>query len=334
MNIKNAIQAVDTHTAGMSTRVIISGVPALKGTTMMEKKNYFLSHYDHLRSACMLEPRGHENMFGALITEPCDPTCDYGMLFMDAEGCLNMCGHGTIGVSTALVELGMVPVMEPITNIRLEAPAGPVDVTVKVENGRAVEVSFRNVPAFLYREKAVVTVPQLGRVTVDISFGGSFFALVHKEELGIEEISADRLSVIVPRALELRKCVNEQMVVRHPEVPIEGVDLVEIYGPPKASDADVQNVVVFGHGEVDRSPCGTGTCAKIAALVKEGKLELGKELVHESILGTKFRARALRNVKVNEFDAIIPEITGSAYVTGFNTLFLDEQDPFKAGFVL
>ena len=334
MNVKNAIQAVDTHTAGMSTRVIISGFPVLRGKTMMEKKNYFLSHYDHLRSACMLEPRGHENMFGALITEPSDPTCDYGMLFMDAEGYLNMCGHGTIGVSTALVELGMVPVTEPYTNIRLEAPAGPVDVMVKVENGRAEEVSFRNVPAFLYQEKAVVTVPQLGDVTVDISFGGSFFALVRKEEMRIEEIAPEHLSVIVPKALELRKCINEQIVVRHPEVPIEGVDLVEIYGPPKAPDADVQNVVVFGHGEVDRSPCGTGTCAKIAALVKEGKLALETEFVHESILGTKFRARALQNAKVGEFDAIISQITGSAYITGFNMLLLDEQDPFKAGFVL
>ena len=334
MNIKNTIQAIDTHTAGMSTRVIISGVPVLKGKTMMEKKNYFLSRYDHLRRACMLEPRGHENMFGAMITEPCDSSCDYGMLFMDAEGCLNMCGHGTIGVATALVELGMVPVMEPYTNIRLEAPAGPVDVTVKVENGRAVEVTFRNVPAFLYQEKTIVAVPQLGDVTVDISFGGSFFALVRKEELGIEEISADQLPTIVPKALELRKCINEQIVVRHPEVSIEGVELVEIYGPPKAADADVQNVVVFGHGEVDRSPCGTGTCAKIAALVKEGKLALDEEFVHESILGTKFRARALRNTKIGGFDAIVPEITGSAYVIGFNTLLLDEQDPFKAGFVL
>lgn len=334
MNIANSIRVVDTHTVGQATRIIIGGLPVLKGSTMMDKKLYFMKHYDHIRRACMLEPRGHADMFGAIITEPTDPTCDYGMIFIDGDGCLNMCGHGTIGVATTLVELGMVAVTEPYTKFRLESPAGPVDVSVRVENGRAIDVSFRNVPAFLYKENVTVSVPMLGNVTVDIAFGGSFFGIVNKDQLGIDDICPAQISTIIPKAMSLMKCINEQIEIKHPELNITSVDLIEIYGPPKTPSADVQNVVVFGHGQVDRSPCGTGTCAKLAALVKKGKLALNQEFVHESILRTRFRVRALQHTKVGIFDAIIPEITGDAYITGFNNLLLDDNDPFKNGFVL
>ncbi len=334
MNISRSIQAVDTHTSGEATRIITGGLPVLKGSTMMEKKQYFLSHYDNIRRTCMLEPRGHANMFGAVITEPTDPNCDYGVIFLDGGGCLNMCGHGTIGVSTALVELGMVEVSEPYTNLRLETPAGPVAVRVRVENGRAIEVTFRNVPAFVYQKDVSVEVPGLGAITLDIAFGGSFFGIVHKDQLGIDELTPANLPGIVPKALALRESLNRQVEICHPLLDITEVDLIEIYGPPKDPDADVQNTVVFGQGQVDRSPCGTGTCAKLAVLTAKGKLELGQEFVHESILGTTFRARALERTRVGAYDAIVPEITGSAYITGFNDLLMDELDPFKNGFVL
>lgn len=325
---------MDTHTSGEATRIITGGLPVLKGSTMMEKKQYFLSHYDNIRRTCMLEPRGHANMFGAVITEPTDPNCDYGVIFLDGGGCLNMCGHGTIGVSTALVELGMVEVSEPYTNLRLETPAGPVAVRVRVENGRAIEVTFRNVPAFVYQKDVSVEVPGLGAITLDIAFGGSFFGIVHKDQLGIDELTPANLPGIVPKALALRESLNRQVEICHPLLDITEVDLIEIYGPPKDPDADVQNTVVFGQGQVDRSPCGTGTCAKLAVLTAKGKLELGQEFVHESILGTTFRARALERTRVGAYDAIVPEITGSAYITGFNDLLMDELDPFKNGFVL
>ncbi len=334
MNISRSIQAVDTHTSGEATRIITGGLPVLKGGTMMEKKQYFLSHNDSIRRTCMLEPRGHANMFGAVITEPADPSCDYGVIFLDGGGCLNMCGHGTIGVSTALVELGMVEVSEPYTDLRLETPAGPVAVRVRVENGRAIEVTFRNVPAFVYRKDVSVEVPGLGAVTLDIAFGGSFFGIVGKDQLGIDELTPANLPGIVPKALALRESLNRQVEICHPLLDITEVDLIEIYGPPKDPDADVQNTVVFGQGQVDRSPCGTGTCAKLAVLTAKGKLELGQEFVHESILGTTFRARALERTRVGAYDAIVPEITGSAYITGFNDLLMDELDPFKNGFVL
>ncbi len=334
MNIIHSIRAVDTHTMGQATRVIIGGLPVLKGKTMMEKKHYFMEHYDHLRRAVMLEPRGHADMFGAIVTEPTDPACDYGMLFIDGEGCLNMCGHGTIGVATALVELGMVKVTEPYTDLTLESPAGPVHVKVKVENGRAVEVTFRNVPAFLYKKDVVVNVPEIGDVTMDIAFGGSFFGIVNKDQMGISDICPKQLPTIIPRALSLMKCVNQQVEIQHPTLDINSVELIEIYGPPKTPGVDVQNVVVLGHGEVDRSPCGTGTCAKLSTLVARDKLDIGQEFVHESVLCTSFRAKALERTKVGDYDAIIPEITGSAYVTGFNNLLIDDTDPVKYGFVL
>ncbi|MGX8702585.1 proline racemase family protein [Caproiciproducens sp.] len=334
MNFTNAIRVVDTHTVGQDTRIIVGGIPVLKGSSMMEKKQYFMDNYDEIRRLTMLEPRGHANMFGAILTEPTVADADYGMLFIDGEGCLNMCGHGTIGVATMLVETGMVRVTEPFTELTLEAPAGLIRVRVKVLNGHAVEASFQNVPSFLYAKDVFLDVPDLGRVCLDIAFGGSFFGIVNQKQLGIENICPENVPDIVPRALALMRCVNEHVQVQHPLLPINKVELIEVYGPPKTRGVDVQNIVVLGHGEVDRSPCGTGTCAKVATLVARGNLELGQEFVHESVLRTSFKAKALEKVKIGEFDGIIPEITGSAYITGFNHLVVDRNDPLKYGFVL
>lgn len=333
MNIKRSLQIIDTHTVGQATRIIVGGIPVLRGRTMMEKKEYFMKHWDEIRVLAMHEPRGHADMFGAVLTEPTDPSADYGMLFIDGTGCLNMCGHGTIGVAAALVETGMVPVKEPYTDIVLEAPAGLIHVKVKVTDGQAESVSFRNVPAFLYKKDVKVTVPKLGEVTCDISFGGNFFAIVKNTALGVE-IETKNLDDIITKALSLKKCINEQIKIKHPLLDIHTVDLVEIYGEAKSEDADMQNVVVLGDGEVDRSPCGTGTCAKIAALCARGELKLEEKFVYESILRTKFCARAVKKCKVGDYEAIIPEITGNAYITGFNQLVLDKRDPIGCGFVL
>jgi len=330
----NRIQTLDTHTGGEPTRVVIGGFPELPGKTVMEKKQYFVQHYDYLRRAVMLEPRGHADMFGAIITEACDPECAYGMIFMDAHGCLNMCGHGTIGVVTALMHLGMVEQTEPYTCFKLEAPAGPVEVRVRVENGRAMEVAFHNVASFTYLADVAVEVPQLGTVHLDIAFGGNFFGIVDKDQLQIADITPEQLPDMIPKAISLKHVLNEQLKIQHPALPIDCVDLIEIFGPPKVDGADVQNVVIFGEGEVDRSPCGTGTSAKLAVLASQGQLQQGEEFVHESIFGTVFRARIADYTKVGGFDAIIPEIIGAGYVTGRNEWLIDEDDPFKYGFML
>jgi len=334
MNFSKSIHAIDSHTMGESTRIIISGMPIIPGKTMAEKKEYLEKNLDYLRTAVMHEPRGHKDMFGSIITSTTSPEADLGIIFMDGGGYLNMCGHGSIGAATVAVETGMVEVHEPITNIVLEAPAGLVKAQVKVEHGKAKEVSVVNVPSFLYKRDLQVEVPDIGKVTFDISFGGSFFALVKDSELKVQ-IEPKNANIISERAMKLRDIINKEIKVQHPTQPhIKTVDLVEVYGDPKSQDANYQNVVIFGSGQVDRSPCGTGTCAKMAALYAKGELKINEVFVYESIINTKFKGRVLEETLVGEFKAIIPEITGSAFITGFNHFVIDEDDPVKYGFVL
>lgn len=334
MNIIKSIQAVDSHTMGEPTRIIVGGVPVIKGDTMPEKKAYLERHMDYIRTAIMLEPRGHKDMFGSIITQPVSKDADLGIIFMDAGGYLNMCGHGSIGAATVAVETGMVDIKEPYTNIVLESPAGLIKAKVKVENGRALETSIINVPAFLYKEEIKIEVPELGEVTVDIAFGGSFFALVNAEKLGLD-INPNNSMRLSKAGVAIRNIINKTIEVKHPTLShINTVDLVEFYGPPKNSNATLQNVVVFGEGQLDRSPCGTGTSAKMAALYSKGKLKISEEFVYESILGTMFRGKVIGETKVGNYSAIIPEITASAYITGFNHFVIDDKDPLKFGFKL
>lgn len=334
MKIARSIQAIDSHTMGEPTRIVVGGVPRIPGKTMPEKKTYLEEHMDNLRTAIMLEPRGHKDMFGSIITQPTRSDADLGIIFMDGGGYLNMCGHGSIGAATVAVETGMVEVTEPYTNIILEAPAGLIKAKVKVEDGKAVETSIENVPAFLYKQDVKINVPQIGEVTVDIAFGGSFFILVKAADLGIE-IDAKNSNKITEIGLQIRDIVNSNIEIKHPTLEhIKTADLVEIYGPAKNPKATLQNVVVFGAGQIDRSPCGTGTSAKMATLYAKGLLKENEEFVYESILGTMFRGKVLGKTKVGDIDAVIPEITASAYVTGFNHFVIDESDPVKYGFKL
>ncbi len=334
MKAMRMINAVDSHTMGEPTRIITGGVPVIPGNTMAEKKEYLEKHLDHLRTAIMLEPRGHNDMFGSIITSPTMDEADLGIIFMDGGGYLNMCGHGSIGAATVAVETGMIPMVQPYTNLTLEAPAGLVKAKVKVENERVKEVSIVNVPSFLYKEDVEVDVPELGKITFDISFGGSFFALVKSSDLGID-ICPQNAQKLCEAGMKILHAINASVSVQHPLLPhIKSVDLVEIYGPAKNPKATLQNVVVFGQGQVDRSPCGTGTSAKIAYLYEKGHLKQGEEFIYESIVGTMFKGKVLTEVQVGEFKGVIPEITGSAYITGFNQFVIDEEDPLKYGFKL
>lgn len=334
MNFSSNISIIDTHTAGHPTRIIIGGIPCLKGDTMMEKKQYLAANYDYIRTSCMFEPRGHADMFGAVLTEPTDKNADVGVIFIDAVNYLNMCGHGTIGVATVLVETGMVKVTEPYTDVVIEAPAGLVHVKVKVQNNKAKGVTFVNVPAFLYEKDVKVNVPDLGEITFDIGFGGSFFAIVKDRELGIE-ISRKNMEKNIPIAVKFLRYVSEHVEAKHPLLPdINEIELLEIYGAPKSDDADAQNMVVHKGGLVDRSPCGTGTSAKMAILHAKGQLKVGEPFIYESILETKFEGKILSETKIAEYNAIVPEITGRAFIIGFNNLVIDEEDPVKHGFCL
>lgn len=333
MKFTNSIHTIDTHTVGQATRIVTSGLPVLRGNTMMEKKEYLAEHYGNIRRTLMLEPRGHADMFGAVLTEPTCDEADIGVIFMDGANYLNMCGHGTIGVATALVDTAMIEVKEPYTDIAIEAPAGIVKIRVLVENGKAKEVSFVNVPAFVYQRNVKVDVPDLGEITFDICFGGSFFAIVKDSELGVT-ISTKTTEESIPKAVKFLDYIYENVKVQHPLLPIDRIELVEIYGAPKSANADCQNMVVLGKGEVDRSPCGTGTCAKLALLYDKGELEIGQKFVHESIIETKFCGQILDTTVVGDYRAVIPKITGQAFITGFHHFVIDEDDPVKYGFCL
>ncbi|AOT69903.1 proline racemase [Geosporobacter ferrireducens] len=334
MKFIRSIHTVDSHTMGEPTRIVVGGVPRIPGKTMAEKKKYLEDHLDYVRTSLMHEPRGHNDMFGSIITNSTIEEADFGIIFMDGGGYLNMCGHGSIGAATVAVESGMVKVEEPYTDIVMEAPAGLIKARAKVENGKAKEVSITNVPSFLYKKDVVIHVPSVGKVTLDIAFGGSFFAIVEAKQLGVK-VDTAQSDILIKLGLEIRDIINHSVKVQHPEKPhINSVDLVEIFDEATHPEAHYKNVVIFGQGQLDRSPCGTGTSAKLATLYIKGHLKDGEDFIYESITGTMFKGKVVGHVKVGEFEAIIPEITGSAYITGFNHFVIDPEDPLKYGFCL
>lgn len=327
------VKTIDSHTMGESTRIIYDGFPYLPGKTMMDKKKYFMENYDFLRSALMLEPRGHRDMFGALLTQPVHEEADFGVIFMDSGGCLNMCGHGSIGAASMIVETGMVPVQEPYTEVVLDAPSGLIRTRVHVVEGKATEVSILNVPAFLYKENLVTELPGVGEIHYDISFGGSFFALVNAREIGVA-LELQNVEKLTELGMKLREKINQTVEIRHPYLDITTVDLVEFYDTTENKKADLKNCVIFGDAQVDRSPCGTGTSAKMAALYAKGKMKPRDTFIYESITGSLFKGEIAQEVEIDGKNGIIPKITGSAYITGVNDWILDDDDPLEYGFLL
>lgn len=327
------IKTIDSHTMGEPTRIIYGGFPTLSGATMMEKKQDLMAHWDQLRSAMMLEPRGHRDMFGALLTEPVHPEADFGVIFLDSGGCLNMCGHGSIGVSAMAVDTGLVKADGPYAKVTLDTPSGLIHATVRVENGQSQDVTIQNVPAFLYLEDQTVELCDGTRVPFDISFGGSFFALVDADRLGVS-IDPAHTDELVRLGMELRQRINAAIPVQHPYLDIRTVDLVEFYSHKATNGATMRNCVVFGDAQVDRSPCGTGTSAKLAALCAKGELGLHEPFIYESITGSLFRGEAIQETQVGGYRGIIPQITGRAYITGANQWLLRADDPLKFGFLL
>ena len=334
MKFSRSFSTVDTHTGGEPTRTVIGGIPPIPGNTMAEKMQYMKENLDWIRTCLMYEPRGHNVMSGVILTEPCSPEADFGVIFIETGGYLPMCGHDTIGVSTALVETGMVSSQEPETTLVLDTPAGLTRVVVQVEGNSAKWVSFRGVPSFLFMKDAEVEVPGFGRIVMDIGYGGNTYAIVKSEMFGIE-IRPDQAGKLIEIGRVVRDAANSQLSFEHPHYNfINSCTHVEFYGPPSNEQADVQNAVLFGDVGIDRSPCGTGTSAKLAALHARGELEVGQEFVHESIIGSLFRARILETTNVGQYQAVVPEVTGSAHLMSMNTIFIDPNDPHKHGFLL
>lgn len=334
MNTKKLIRTVETHTLGQPTRNVVSGFNNIPGNSMAEKYEHMRKHEDWFRKLLSYEPRGSEIMSGTIITEPCAPGTDVGILYFEASGWLPMCGHDTIGVSVALIESGLVKVSEPITKINLDTPAGVVEVEAKVKDGSVQEVSFLNAPAMVLNRGVQVETKEFGKLTLDISWGGNVYAIIPAEKVGVE-IKPESCGRMIRIAQSLAKDINEQIEIRHPQLSfVDRVTHVEFSGPPKSAEADIQNCVVALPKVVDRSPCGTGTSAKAALLFEEGKLKVGESFVHESVIGSLFKCEITEALKVEGVTAIRPKITGNACITGFATWVLDPKDPFPEGFTL
>lgn len=329
IRFSNSIFVVDSHTGGNPTRVVVGGLPKIPGDSMAQKRDYLKSRMNYVRTFLCNEPRGHDGMYGALLTEPTSKDADFGVIFFSPVSYDDMCGHATIGVSTVLVEMGMVHVEEPSTKFTLETPAGLIRVTANMAGNKLKGISFVNVPAFLYKEDLSINVPGYGEVKGDVAFGGNWFFHVNAKEIGVR-VRFEDIDDVVKVGIAIKNEFNKEFDLVHPTDPniskkLLGVTIVD--SPVKNKDADQRNIHVLGK-MFDRSPGGTGTCSRMAVLFAKNKLGLNEEFVNESITGVVFRGRLLEETKVGEYQAVVPEVMGSAHVTGFNHIILDPDDPF------
>jgi len=332
--LREWISSIDTHTGGEPTRNVLSGVPRLPGETMIEKARYFSEHFDTLRRRLLFEPRGNEVMSGTLLTAPCRAEADVGVVFIEVGGYLPMCGHDTIGLCTALVEAKKVRVHEPETCIVLDTPAGLVRVTVFVQAGHATAVCFRGVPSFVVQANLRVPMPSGATVTGDLAYGGNLYFSVDAAQLGLT-ITNDAVGDLVRTGIELRETINRQVAVDHPALPYtDCVTHVQFTAPPRSSGATAGNAVIIPPGAVDRSACGTGTAARMAILHAQGSLPIGESFVHEGPLGTTMNGVIVECVDIRGTAAIIPEISGRAFVTGYHRFVSNADDPLDHGFLL
>lgn len=334
MKFKHMFRTVETHTLGHPTRTVVGGFKHIPGKTMQEKFVYMKDNEDWFRKVLCFEPRGSQIMSCTIVTEPCTPGTDVGILYFEASCWLPMCGHDTMGATVALIETGMVEVTEPITRIALDTPAGVVHVEAEVHDGSVESVSFINAPALVLNRNVTVNTEMFGALTFDISWGGNVYAIIPAKSVGMD-ICPQNAARFVTAANSIAKDINAQVKISHPEFDfVDRVTHVEFFGEPKSEDADVQNVVVALPTVIDRSPCGTGTSAKAALLAAEGKLKVGESFVHESIIGSKFTCEVVDETTVGGIPAIIPKVTGNACIIGFCEWVVDPKDPFPEGFVL
>lgn len=328
------ITTVDAHTAGEPFRVVTGGFPELRGDTILAKRRDARERFDHLRTALMWEPRGHADMYGCLVTPPVTPGADVGVLFLHNEGYSTMCGHGIIGLATVALEIGLLPPGAPETTIRIDTPAGLVTAHAVIEDGRVRRVRFENVPSFVVSLDDQVDVPGLGTVRYDLAFGGAFYAFVQAGDIGLD-CAPDRFRALIDAGMRIKRAVMAARPIPHPfEADLSFLYGTIFVGPPAAPGSHSRNVCVFAEGEVDRSPTGTGVSARLAIHHARGDIRTGDRLTIESILGTTFSGRVLRTTTFGPHAAVIPEVEGSAFITGRHEFFIDPADPLRTGFML
>ena len=331
------ITTVDVHAAGEPLRIVTAGFPPLPGDSILEKRRYMLQHLDYMRRVLMWEPRGHRDMYGAIVTEPITPEADFGVLFMHNEGYSTMCGHGTIALVTALLETGVFPAESQHTPVNLDTPAGLVRATAHLGgDGHVERVSFLNVPSFLYARDVRLDLPVYGRVTIDIAFGGAFYAFIPAERLGLE-VTPAYTERLVAAGEAIKRAVNAAIPIRHPiEADLSFVYGTILTGPPEDPAHHSRNICIFANAEVDRSPTGTGISARLALHHAKGEIADDQQIVIESILGagSTFSGRVAGRTQVGPYEAIVPEVSGSAFITGRHEFIVDPRDGLGRGFLV
>lgn len=343
MGFKRTVHAVDTH-IGEPMRVITGGVPHIPGNTVYEKRKYLEENDDQLRLMMLREPRGYPPLCCNLICPPVHPDADAGFIIMEQVEYPVMSGGNTISVATVLLETGMLPMTEPVTELTLEAPAGLISIRAECENGKVKQVTFKNVPAFAAHLDAEIDVPHLGKVTVDVGWGGMFYAIADVRQFKGLELIPEHGSEIARISAMIRQAAHEQLPVEHPDYPGVGITISQLSGPTDNPRGDWKNAVTVASGPlnwenpatwtgaIDRCPCGTGTCAKMAVLHAKGELSMNKKFRHEGILGNIFNGELVEETRIGDKKAVVPTVGGQAWITGFNTMVLDHTDPFPNGF--
>lgn len=329
--MRHTFSCIDAHTCGNPVRVVSGGVPFLEGNNMLEKRQFFLENFDWIRTGLMFEPRGHDMMSGSMLFPPHNPENDFSVLFIETSGCLPMCGHGTIGTITIAIEEGLIYPKTP-GFLRMEAPAGLVLVEYKQKGKKVKSVKLTNVKSFLAAENLEIESDELGKLNVDVAYGGNFYCIIDPQENfpGLEHFKAEQL---ISMARSLRKKMNEKYEFVHPEHPsIRGLSHILWTGKTLDPTSTARNAVFYGDKAIDRSPCGTGTSARMAQWHAKGWLKPGQDFIHESFIGSKFTGRIEEETEIAGKPAMIPSIEGWAMVTGYNTIFLDDEDPYVHGF--
>jgi trans-L-3-hydroxyproline dehydratase len=329
-----AVAAIDAHAGGEPLRVIVDGLPEIPGETILDKRRWMKENCDHLRTAMMWEPRGHADMYGAILTPPVTDDGDIGVLFTHNEGYSTMCGHGVIALATVLLDLGLLDKPGDSPQILMDTPAGRVVATARRIDGKTQSVSFLNVPSFLYAANEIVDVPRLGKIRYDIAYGGAFYAFVSASDLGVG-LAPENCQELIDKGMAVKRAVMERREIVHPfEENLGFLYGTIIIGDARDASRHSRNVCVFADGELDRSPTGTGVSARAAIHHAKGELPLGQTITIESILGTCFDVCPIQETAYGPYDAIIPRVTGSASIIGRNEMWIDPADPLKYGFML
>lgn len=333
MQFERVISTIDAHAAGEPLRIITAGLPPLPGETILARRRAMARDYDHVRRLLLFEPRGHADMYGAVLTPPVTPGADFGVLFLTNEGYSTMCGHGVIALTTTLLETGMLPRQEPVTEVVYDSPAGLIRASATVAGDRVTSVAFRNVPSFCFAH-ALNLETSAGPIAVDVAFGGAFYALVDASALGVE-VLPEHTPRLTQLGMEIKRAVEREIEVVHSQEPeLRGIYGTIISEPPRSSQADGRNITIYAEGAVDRSPCGTGTSAKLACLYGKGNIPLQVPYVHESVIGTTFTGRVIGETHVGLFPAVETEISGRGFITGFHQFVVDPDDPTSGGFLV